>query len=565
MEKRALIACVGGIVLCTLIACKVPEKKKESPVMTLKQQIERFVPVELSADCSSLSESDRTALLHLYEAARYMDEIYLRQVWSENPKLLETLRQDTSEVGKLRLQYFLINMGPWSQLDDGAAFIEGVPPTQPPQANFYPSDITKEEFQAWLQTLQPKAQEQATGFFTVIRRTPEGTLRAVPYSEEYKEWLEPAAQELEKAAQLVTNRSLKKYLQLRAKAFRTNEYYESDCAWLEVDAPIDVTIGPYETYMDKLFGYKAAFEAFITVRDVEATNKLALFARHLQDIENNLPLNPKYRNPKIAPMAPIRVVDVLYATGDGNSGVQTAAFNLPNDERVIREKGAKRVMLKNIQEAKFNNILLPIAQGVLDTSQHHAVSFDAFFTHILAHELVHGLGPHTIHIDGKTTTVRKELKELYSTIEEAKADITGLYALQYLIDRGILPKKLEEEMYVTFLASMFRSVRFGIHEAHGSGVALQFNYLTLEGAIIIDETHNTFRIDIDRAKEATRKLTSEILTLQAEGSYRNAKALIDRFALLHPAMERALARLQHIPIDIQPRYVCVPPKPGSLR
>ncbi|MCX7985234.1 MAG: hypothetical protein N3A63_10070 [Bacteroidetes bacterium] len=533
--------------------------------MELREHIDRFVPVELSVDCSFLSERDREALNHLYEAARFIDEIYLRQVWNNNPALLEKLRADTSTLGKLRLQYFLINMGPWSQLDGGTAFIDGVPPTQPPHANFYPLDMSKEEFLRWIETLSSSEREEATGFFTVIRRTPQGTLRTVPYSVEYGEWLEPAAKELEKAANLTTYPSLKKYLQLRAKAFRTNDYYESDCAWLELDAPIDVTIGPYETYMDKLFGYKAAFEAFITIRDNEATKKLTTFVKHLQDIENNLPIEPKYRNPKIAPMAPIRVVDVLFATGDGNSGVQTAAFNLPNDERILLEKGAKRVMLKNIQEAKFNNILVPIAHTVLDTSQYRAVSFDAFFTHILAHELVHGLGPHSITVEGRATTVRKELKELYSTIEEAKADITGLFALQYLIDRGILPTTLEEEMYVTFLASMFRSVRFGITEAHGRGVALQFNYLTLEGAIGIDDPHNKFRINIEKAKEATRKLASEILTLQAEGSYRKAKALVDRFAILHPAMERALTGLRHIPIDIQPRYRNVPPKAGSIR
>jgi len=547
------------------ISCKQIESEKDQSTMTLKEKIARFTPVKLSADTSMLSAEDKKALEHLYKAARYIDEIYFRQVWQDNPKLLEKLRADTSTAGKERLQYFLLNMGPWSQLDEGAAFLENVPQVQPPQANYYPLDMTKEEFLQWLETLDNKDKEAATGFYTVIRRDSIGKLIIVPYNIEYKQWLEPAAQELEKAAELTQNRSLKKFLRLRAKAFRTNDYYESDVAWMELDSPIEVTIGPYETYMDGLFGYKAAFESYITIRDKEATEKLAMFGKYLQSIENNLPIAPKYRNPHIASLSPIRVVDALYASGEGNRGVQTAAFVLPNDERIIKEKGAKRVMLKNVQEAKFNAILAPIAQKVLDSTQRHSISFDAFFTHILAHELVHGLGPHNITVNGRPTTVRKELKELYSAIEEAKADITGLFALQYLIDNNILPKQLEEPMYVTFLASMFRSMRFGIAEAHGKGVAIQFNYLTLEEAIEIDETNGTFTINIEKAKAATKKLASEILTIQAEGSYDKAKALIDRYAILHPAMERALTQLKDIPVDIRPDYVLVPPKEGALR
>ena len=328
---------------------------------------------------------------------------------------------------------------------------------------------------------------------------------------------------------------------------------------MELDAPIDVTIGPYETYMDGMFNYKAAFEAYVTLRDEAETSKLAKFSGFLQEIENNLPLDPAYRNPKLAALSPIRVVDLIYASGEGNRGVQTAAFNLPNDERIIHEKGSKRVMLKNVQEAKFKSVLVPIAEVILDSAQIHSVSFDAFFTHILAHELMHGLGPHSIRISGKPTTVRKELKDIYSPLEEAKADITGLFALQYLIDRGVLDKKLEKEMYVTFLASLFRSVRFGMNEAHGKGVALQFNYLTLEGAITIDEMKGTFSIDPAKAKDAVKKLTGEILTLQAEGSYKKGLALLDRFAIIHPAMQRALDKLNDIPVDIIPVYTAVRP------
>jgi hypothetical protein len=246
---------------------------------------------------------------------------------------------------------------------------------------------------------------------------------------------------------------------------------------MDLDSPIDVTIWPYETYEDELFGYKAAFEAYVTLRDDAETAKLKQFSAYLQELEDHLPIDPKYRNPKLGAASPIRVVNEVFSSGEGNSGVQTAAFNLPNDERVVEQKGSKRVMLKNIQEAKFNKTLIPIARVVLSQSQQRDVSFEAFFTHVLAHELMHGLGPHIIKVGGRESTVRKELKETYSTIEEAKADITGLWALQYLMDKGVLDRQMERTIYTTFLASAFRSVRFGVQEAHGRGIALQFNYL----------------------------------------------------------------------------------------
>jgi hypothetical protein len=314
-----------------------------------------------------------------------------------------------------------------------------------------------------------------------------------------------------------------------------------------------------------LFNYKAAFEVFVALRDETESAKLVKFSSYLQEIENNLPFDAKYRNPKLAAMSPIRVVDVIYAAGEGNRGVQTAAYNLPNDERVIREKGSKRVMLKNMQEAKFSKVLIPISKMVLAQSQQKYLSFDAFFTHILAHELMHGLGPHNIVVNGKETNVRQELKELYSAIEEAKADITGLFALQFLIDKGLLDKKMEEEMYTTYLASMFRSVRFGVNEAHGKGVAIQFNFLTDEGAIKIDEVTGTFSTDSLKIKTAVRKLTGEILTIEAEGSYTKAKMLIEKYAVVRPVMQKGLDKLGSIPIDIEPRFTLVPKTAGSIR
>src|SRR5204863_1045214 len=283
------------------------------------------------------------------------------------------------------------------------------------------------------------------------------------------------------------NPSLKKYLALRADAFLSNDYYASDLAWMDLDAPLDITIGPYETYNDELFGYKAGFETYITIRDEALTNRLHLFATRLQEIENNLPMDPKYRNPKLGESAPIRVVNEVYASGDGAHGVRTAAFNLPNDERVVQEKGSKRVMLNNVQEAKFESALKPIAARVLPNAAQRDLSFDSFFTHILAHELSHGIGPHQIQIAGRATSPRQELKELYSAIEEAKADITGLFMLEYLFDKNLMHGPgYEKPLYTTYLASAFRSVRFGVLEAHGKGMALQFNYFLDKGAFTVN-------------------------------------------------------------------------------
>ncbi|MBA2340438.1 MAG: hypothetical protein H0V88_08585 [Pyrinomonadaceae bacterium] len=535
----------------------MPQKKgrRISPELaSLNAKIRRFAPTVITADVSRLSPGDRAALMKIIEAARLLDPLFLRQVWSGNERVKGRLEADNTALGRARLHYFLINDGPWSQLDENIAFIAGVPRERPPQSAHYPDDMTKEEFNQWVETLNDEERQKATGFFYAIRRDSERKLKAVPYSEEYREFLVPAANLLREAAELTANPTLKNFLNKRARAFLSNDYYESDVAWMELDAPIDVTIGPYETYSDRHFGYKAAFEAYVTLRDETETAKLARFSNYLQELENNLPIEPRYRNPKLGASSPIRVVNVAFSSGEGNSGVQTAAFNLPNDERVVNEKGSKRVMLKNVQDAKFNQILLPISRVVLNSTQQRDVSFEAFFTHILAHELMHGLGPQTIKLNGQETTVRKQLKETYSAIEEAKADITGLWALQYLMDKGVVDRRMERTIYTTFLASAFRSVRFGITEAHGKGIALQFNYLTDEGAIKFDERSRTFSVVPSRIKEAVRKLTHDILTLQAEGSYEKAKAMLDRYGVVRPQMQNALERLKNVPVDIEPSF-----------
>jgi len=452
---------------------------------------------------------------------------------------------------------------PWSSLDALKAFMPGVPESKPLGANFYPEDMTKEEFETWVKTLPEKEQQDATGFFTVIRRDDAGKLKLVPFSEEYKADLDKAGALLREAAALTDNVTLKKFCESRAAAFASNVYYDSDVAWMDLDAPIDITFGPYETYNDELFNYKAGFETYITLRDDAESNKLKAFSAHLQEIENNLPEDPQFRNPKLGASAPIRVVNSVFSSGDGNHGVQTAAYNLPNDEKVVAEKGAKRVMLKNIQEAKFRTVLIPIASRTLSKAQQADVVFDLFFTHILAHELMHGLGPQQITVNGKQTSPRQQLKDLYSAIEEAKADATGLFALQYMMDHakdmhldGVLKsdEAAQRQLYTTYLASTFRSLRFGIHEAHGKGMIFQFNFLVDHGGFT-QNPDGTFSVNPANIKDAVRDLTRTLLMLEANGDYDAAKQMLDKLVVIRPATQKLLDRLNDIPVDIEPKFV----------
>jgi Peptidase family M49 len=515
----------------TLSAATIPD------LAELNRMIARYAPVELHADASKLSAGDQKALAKLLDAARVIDDIFLKQVWSGNVALRAKLATDTSPLGKARLHYFDLSKGPWSELDEQVAFLPGVPEKKLPGANFYPEDMTKQEFEAFA---NPK--NDARGFFTIIRRGADKKLQAIPYSVAYKADLTKAAKLLDEAAALTPNKSLQEFLRLRAKAFSSNDYYDSDVAWMKLDAPIDITIGPYETYMDEIFGYKAAFESYVTLRDDEETAKLKMFADHLQEIENSLPLDAKYRNPKIGALAPIRVVNQVLATGDGAHGVRTAAFNLPNDERIVQKMGSKRVMLKNVQEAKFSTILEPIAKRVLTPAERGDLSFNAFFTHILAHEMTHGIGPQN--------NVRQSLKELHSAIEEAKADVTGLFMMQYLFDHKLLPAA-EKSLYTTFLASSFRTLRFGVHEAHGKGMALQFNYLMDKGAFVA-KPDGTFAVDFAKIQPAVRDLVHDLLTIEATGDYAGAKKMLDELGVLRPPLQQALAKLTDIPTDIEP-------------
>ncbi len=538
------------------------DKAKLPGVAELRKMRSRLASTELRVSPAQLSPGDRQALVKLIEAARIMDALQLEQRWSGNNALYAKLKKDSSPLGRERLRYFWINKGPWSALDEHKVFLPDAPAKKPLGANFYPEDTSQEEVEAWMKTLSKEDKQQAEWFFTTIRRDPAGSksFKIIPYSQEYAASLGKAAQLLKDAAELTTNASLKKYLTLRADAFVSNDYFASDVAWMDLDSPLDVTIGPYETYNDELFGYKAAFEAYISIRDEKESGKLAFFGNHLQDIENNLPIPAEHRNAKIGALSPITVVNEVFGAGDGNMGVQTAAYNLPNDERVIQQKGSKRVMLKNVQQAKFNKTLVPISRVVLPAAARKDLDFDSFFTHILAHELTHGLGPHGLKINGRESTPRQELKELYSTIEEAKADVTGLFALQYLMDKGLLKDGLgqgeaaERKMYTTFLASAFRTLRFGVTSSHARGMAIQFNYLLDKGAYKVN-ADGTFSVDFTKIKAAIRDLDRDLLMLEATGDYAGAKRMMTELSVIRPSVQRALNRLKNVPTDIEPIFV----------
>jgi hypothetical protein len=518
----------------TLVA-QTAAKADQLPVLAeLRTMTARFAPADIGVDVSTLPERERRALAKLVEAAKLMDSLFLRQVWAGNDAMLQDLARRTDELGRARLHYFLINKGPWSRLDHNRVFIPGAPP-KPEGANYYPEGATNADVQKWIDALPPGQKEPATSFFTTIRRGPNNTMVAVPYNMEYQAELAHAAALLREAAELTAQPTLNKFLTARADAFLSNDFYASDVAWMELDASIEPTIGPYEVYEDEWFNFKAAFEAFITIRDEAESKKLQAFSAHLQELENALPIN------------------VVYSAGEGNCGVQTAAYNLPNDERVVKEKGTKRVMLKNMQDAKFNVVLVPISKVALSAADQKNLSFDAFFTHILMHELMHGLGPHNITVGGRTTTVRQELKETYSTIEEAKADVSGLWALKQLADRNQVDASIAKTMYTTFLASAFRSIRFGVNEAHGRGIAIQLNYFLDAGAFRV-AADGTFSVDEPKMTQAVTALTHDVMTLQAAGDYAKAKEMMARLGVVRPSVQKVLDKLIGVPVDIEPQF-----------
>ncbi len=521
-------------------------------IQYVKGQIAKLAPVEIAVDPSLLNENDKAVLAKLVEAAKLMDEIFLRQVYSRNVAIREALQQGSNPDYPTLLTYFTINFGPFDRLNHDEPFIN-LKHKKPGGANFYPEDMTREEFEAWIQA-HPEDEEAFTSNFTIIRR--EGDrLVAIPYSRAYREFLEPAARLLKEAAALAQNPSLKKYLNSRAEAFLSNDYFQSDMDWMDLkDHKIEVVIGPYEVYEDALLGYKASFEAFITIVDPEESAKLRKVNQYLQDMELHLPIPDKYKNLHRGSTSPIVVVQEVFTGGDTKAGIQTTAFNLPNDERVREAKGSKKVMLKNVAHAKYDKCWIPIVNIVLDPKDLQRVSFDAYFNHVLMHEMSHGLGPGTITVNGRKTTVNKELKETYSTIEECKADILGVYNLAYMVEKGVFPKEMKAQAYSSYLGGIFRSVRFGINEAHGGANAIAFNYLMEKGGFEYNPQTRKFRVNDAKVEGAIRDLAHDLLMIQATGDYEGAKRFIQKYRYLSPEMQDALNRLKDVPVDIRPVY-----------
>jgi hypothetical protein len=546
----------------------------------LKAQITKFAQVKLDYPQDILSGPEKKALAKLVEAGYIMDEIFLRQVWAGNIEMRDNLKaamkqahddpesQAAAQRGLIEdlNHFFRINFGPWDRLEEDSPFIGDM--AKPAGAAYYPEDLTADEFEAFI-AANPDQEEAFRGFFTAIRRQTDGGLAAVPYSVEYKDHLERAAALLHEAADILTDpknvaqysrgvdyTTLAVFLRSRADAFLSNDYFQSDMDWMDVkDNIIDVTIGPYETYEDNLNGYKAAFEAFIAVRDPADSEKLKTIKNYLQLLENSLPIPDEHKNPSRGSESPISVVDLVFAGGDTKAGVQTIAFNLPNDERVREAKGSKKVMLKNISRAKFDKILVPIAQEVLDPEQLEYVDFDAYFNNVLMHEMAHGLGPGTIQrADGSVTTVSRELKELYSALEEAKADITGLYCRKILMRKRFFKEDSDIRGYVSFLPGFFRAIRFGATSAHGKANMMEFNFMREQGAIELDPKSDRFHVNLDKMPAAVEAMTRALLMIQALGDYDAAAEFIAKYGETSPDVERMLERLSDIPVDIEPVY-----------
>ena len=516
----------------------------------VEKRVAQFARVPLSADLSALKAEDRKVLDKLVDAAKLMDEIFLRQAWTGNPEMRQWLAGYRGEHADAARQYFAINFGPWDRLAERQPFIGDKP--HPLGAGHYPEDMTKQEFEGWL-AKHPGDKETFTSTVTEIRRGKDRGLVAVPYSREYAAWLEPAAKLLREAAALTSNASLKKFLGLRAAAFESDDYYASDVAWMDLDAPVEATIGPYETYEDELLGYKAAFEAFVTVNLPKESAALVRYKEQLPWLERNLPIPDEHKNLHRGTESPIRVVDTVYTSGETRAGVQTSAFNLPNDERVREAKGSKKVLLHNTMRAKYDRILVPIAGRVLDPAQVKDVSFDVYFNEVLHHELSHGLGPGTITVNGRKTEVRLELKELYSTLEEAKADVMGIYNILALIGRKEMPAELRRSLEPTYVAGLFRAARFGVDEAHGQGVVAQFNYLQRKGALEIDG-NGRVRAVSEKFPDAIRDLLHDMLMLQATGDYAGTKRFLETYGKATQPIRNAIARLADLPVDIRPLY-----------
>jgi len=524
-------------------------KSKATPEY-VRTELAKLAPVEIACDLSPLTDKDRLVLKKLVKAALYIDDLFLRQVNPDNPDLRKALLKMQSPHHQLYLEMFAIMFGPWNRLDHNKPFINQQP--KPAGAGYYPPDMCKAEFENYL-AQNPDLEAAFENEFTVIRRR-DGQLAAIPYHIYYQSLVEKVSRLLKEAAEITPDNTLAKYLKLRSADLNTDDYYTSDMAWLDLAGDLEVVIGPYEVYEDKLFGYKAAYEAFICIVDHKESDKLAQVTEYLVDLEKNLPIPDQYKNFERGLSSPIKVVNEVFSAGDTKAGIQTTAFNLPNDERVREAKGSKKVMLKNIAKAKYDQCWIPIANTILAAKPLQHVSFDAYFNLVLMHEISHGLGPGKITLkDGSESTVSNELRELYPVIEECKADILGLYNLLYLMEKGLFSQHSRYTVLATYLGGMYRSIRFGIDEAHGGGVAIQFNYLVENEAIQLNEK-GKLTIAEAKVEPVIRDLAYKILMIQAHGDYQSAKKFIAKYRQLTPMMQALVDQLKHVPVDINPSY-----------
>ena len=546
----ALIALMAaGAVACTIERNNAPPPLAGGvEASDLETRVANFAPAAIQIDESTLEPWEKAVLAKLVEASDIMHQLFARQVSPQNPQWARGLSGRSADDPAAA--YYDIMVGPWDRQADNEPFLDVGP--KPPGAGYYPADVTREELEQWAAT-SPERRAALENPFTLIRRV-DGELTAVPYSEAFRPELERAAELLREAASLSQNASLSEYLSTRADAFLSDDYFTSDMAWMDIAGTrIEPTIGPYEVYEDNLMGYKAAFESFVTVADPAASAELDTLKGSLRMLEEQLPIPDRYKNVERGFESPMRVVDVVYTAGDTRAGVQTIAFNLPNDERVRSAKGSKKVMLRNVSQAKFDQILKPIGERILDPAMLRDLAFQPWFTSVLMHELAHGLGPGFIERDGERVTVNQALRDRYSAIEEAKADVVGLHNLTVLRDRGLYDDDFVRAAFVGELPDLFRSIRFGAGEAHGQANLIQFNWLWEKGAIRFDE-NGMISADIPAMEAAVRSLATELLTLQAEGDYERAGRILETYGAMRPEIERAVARLEDVPIDIRPQY-----------
>ena len=515
----------------------------------ITRQYEKFAEVQMNPDVSFLTDNERKVVNKLIEASDYLSKIYLLQRGENYP----AQRAEIAKSGSaLQLAMFDLHYGPCDTLEDDNHVFVGDTPC-PSGAGFYPVDMSKAEFEAWI-TTHPEDKEAFTSGYTVIRRTDDGGLKAVPYHVEYEKYLRPAARLLREAAAQTENASLRKFLRLRARAFLTDDYFLSEMAWMDLDGPIEIAIGPYEVYDDGLFAYKTAYESFVTVKNPDESAALAKYKDFLVDMEKNLPVPESYKNFARGFESPIAVTYQVHGGGDNENGVQTIAFNLPNDERVREAKGAKKVILNNVLGAKYDRILAPIGERVLAPDQAKLTSKKWMSNNTLFHELSHSLGPGTITVNGQETTVNAQLKELSSGLEEGKADVMGAYNILYMMKRGELDIADRDAFLATYFTGKFRSMRFGTGAAHAKGAAFQYNYYREVGAAEWIPQDKHFRLDFDKLEQAISDLTGKIVMIQGDGDYDKAKAFLETYLPLDNAAETVLSNLDDIPYDIRPIY-----------